>query len=152
MSLLSIVLTLSFGYVYLIITGIILYYIGFFNESNIFNFGPPVNVAGYIVDTWSGFIVFFFFFFFHQAINSAISTIVYPYIITEIQNKKCTNTQFNKLTSISIAFFFYIYSQLDMFFLITGSTAQFTYIMGMILATTITTTCLNLYHLNSKEI
>ena len=145
------VVSLSVGYVFLFITAIILYYLDFFKGSTIFAFGPPVNITGFIIDTWSVYIFFFFFFALHQSINSCISSIVYPYIINEIQNRKCREPLFNKPVSLLIAFLFYVYSMLDLFLLVSGSYSQISFILGMLVSNSLTTTIINWNHMNQKE-
>lgn len=139
------------GYGFLIFGAIILYYLDFFIDNSFFRWGPPVTIMGHLVDDYTTFYVLMAIFCGHQAINSWNSKVVYPYIVNEIQDRKCLNPSYGIMTSLSIAFFFDNYSMLDMVFLINGSFVQVSFLIAIMITNSIITILVNYIHILKKE-
>lgn len=143
-------ISLCTGYTYLILSGIILYKMGFFEESTVFSMGPPVNITGYIVETWGEYIFFMMFFSIHQGINSYISATTYPYILNDIQDRKCKEPLYSMVESLSISSLFDGYSMMDMFFLINGTYSNFLFFLGIMFTNIVVKLYINYKYIAAK--
>jgi len=144
--------SISVGYIYLAISAVFLYYAGFFQESTVFNIGPPVNITGYVIETWPMYIFFLIFFSLHQGINSYVSATAYPYIVNEIQDRKCDKPLYSVVSSLTISSLFDSYSMLDMFFLISGTYSNFIFFLGIMFTNIVVKLWINYRYLTSKKV
>ena len=137
--------SLSTSYVFLIIATVVLYKLDFFVQSSFFAWGPPVNVAGNLITDNLTFYILLVIFFFNEIMITWLDTTVYPYIMNEVQNKNVKKTEYNMLTTLSMMFLFYVYSELDMIFIVNGSLSQISFplsiLAGNLLVQFVTTFC-----------
>jgi hypothetical protein len=143
---------MSAAYVYIVVIGIFLYSAGFYNDSNFFNWGPPIKLFGKEIVSQKGFYMIHLMIFFHQLVNNWVNTVVYPWIINNIQDPKCRQLQYSTATSLLLINFFNLYSELDVMLILMGFTSQISFIVTVTLANIITSTYINYkYILNKRQ-
>ena len=145
------IVPLSTGYLFLLLAAIILTTNGFFVSNDFFAWGPPVNILGSIVESQLTFYLLLFIFFFHQLINSWVSEVTYPFIINEIQDPKAMIIRYSRRTSLMIALLNALYSQLDLLFVINGSMSQVSFFVTIIVAQMISVYITNWCYLIDKR-
>jgi hypothetical protein len=144
-------LSICFGYLYILILVIILYFFNFYENSTFFSYGVPVQFMGKTITDPIIYYILLLLFFIHQIINNWINSVVYPWIINCIQDPKENNTVYSKKTSMLIINMFALYSELDMIVIISGVMSQIIFFVVIILANIITTSIINWEYIKKKK-
>lgn len=145
------VCSLFVAYIYVLFVSVILFNFGFYKNNSYFNFGPPITIFNNTIESTKTFYVIHGAIFIHQIINNWINTIVYPWIINDVQNSKTTTTRYSKYTSLLLINLFNLYSQIDTMFIIVGLSSQISFLFTMTVANVISSTILNIQYLNAKR-
>lgn len=141
---------LASGFTFLTGSGILLFFTGFFINSDFFQWGPPVNIMGQDVTSNLTFYLLLVIFFGHQLINCWISQVVYPYIINEIQNVNEQRIRYQQ-GALIISILFAIYSNLDLLIIINGTYSQISFFLMILLANSLSVGFINYMYLHNKN-
>jgi hypothetical protein len=87
----------------------------------------------------------------HQIVNNWINSVVYPWILNDIQNRKNRDMLYSASTSLLLINLFDIYSELDVVFIIGGFSSQISFVITLICANLITSTHINYKHIKAKK-
>ena len=74
-------LSIIIAYIFLLISGISLFYLNMFSYNNYFRWGPPVKIFNSNIISNTQFYWIFTLFFINEIINSLLSEVVYSWII-----------------------------------------------------------------------
>jgi hypothetical protein len=136
---------------YLVIISILFKTLGFYTNSTFFSFTHNITFFSVTIDTYETYIAIHIIIFFHQLIQNLVNTVVYPWIINEVQNNNCKHLTYKKCTTILIINAFDIYSELDMILILYGFTTQISFVINIILANVITTTITSINYIKNKN-
>lgn len=136
-------LVIIIAFIYVIIVGFILYGSGFYKNSTFFNWGVPIKFFGHEVTSEWTFYGLHVLIFFHQIVNNWVNSVVYAWIINNIQDPKNKHLEYSCCISLLIINAFNIYSELDMVFIIVGFMSQISFVVTICVANTITSTYIN---------
>lgn len=140
------------GYIYVFILGISLYFMGFYQDSTFFQWGPPITMMGRTITDQSTFYLLLALFLCHQLINNWINDVTYPWIINCIQDPKSTDIYYSRKTSLLIVNMFALYSELDMLVLIASIMTQISFFIVIIIANVISVTVINWQYIKHKTV
>ena len=138
------------GYIYVMIMGIILYFLEIYDNSSYFNWGPPLKIINKTIEQNETFYLLLVLTFFHQLINNWINEVTYPWIINCVQDPKNHNLQYTNKVSLFIVNLFAIYSEIDILVIIFGVMSQISFFVVIIMANIISVTIINRYYIKSK--
>lgn len=144
-------LSLTLGYGYILIISFIFYNIGLYNDNQYFNWGPPVFIFQKKIDTQYGYYLIHVLIFCHQCINNWINSVVYPWIINQVQNTNCKKMDYGLATSLILINCFDLYSELDLMFIIIGLSTQISFLLTLTLSNMIVNTVINWRYILDKE-
>lgn len=142
---------MSCAYVYICIIGIVLWSTDFYKGNNFFNWGPPITFFNHKITTQSKFYSIHILIFFHQLVNNWVNTVVYPWIINEIQDGKAKKLTYTKTCSLLLINFFNFYSELDVMIILMGFTSQISFLFTITIANIIVSTMVNYRHMSNKS-
>lgn len=143
-------LTISIAYAYIGVIAIVLYLTGFYQNNDFFRWGTPINFFGQTIQSTSTFYAIHVLIFFHQLINNWVNTVVYPWIINEVQDPKTRYLGYSKALSLFLIALFDVYSELDVVFIIMGFASQISFVFSICVANLISSTYLNSKYLDNK--
>lgn len=143
-------ITISCGYIYVLIISILFQYMELYKNNTFFHWGCPVLIFGHTIEDKYTFNILLGIFFFHQLINNWINNVVYAWIINVIQDPKEKELGYSKGISLLIVNMFALYSELDLIFIIIGASSQLSFFTMIILANTISTTLINWKYIQHK--
>lgn len=149
--LLSPPIALTCGFLYLFLSGMVLFFMGFFDKNDFYRWGPPLNIMGKEVEDQITFYTLLLIFFIHQLINSWISEVVYPYIINEVQDLSKKEIRFKKF-AILICSIFAIYSNLDLLVVVNSMFSQASFFVVILLAEFISVILINYNYMQNKKL
>jgi hypothetical protein len=89
--------------------------------------------------------------FFHQLINNWVNSVVYPWIINDIQDHKNRKMHYSTMSSLFLINFFNLYSELDVMLIIMGFTSQISFLVTVTIANIITSTAINYRYIQHKR-
>ena len=139
------------GYVYICIISVLIGVSGFYTNNTFFNWGPPITFFNVQVQDQTTFYIIHLTIFVHQLINNWINSVVYPWIINDIQDRKTKDMLYSTSTSLFLINLFDIYSELDVVFIIGGFSSQISFVITLICANLITSTHINYKHIKAKK-
>lgn len=151
MSSLSPIHSLLCGYIFLVVVIMTLYGFGFYDNSQYFQWGPPVIFFDNEIQSNTVFYLLICLIFLHELITNWIWEVVYPWVINNVQNPKITNLRYSKASCMMIVNANSLYSQLHLAFLVNGITSQISFLIALILADFITITIINWQYIKDKE-
>ena len=140
------------GYIYIIIMGIVLYFLNIYDNSLYFNWGPPLKIMNKTIDRVDTFYELLSLTFFHQLINNWINDVTYPWIINCVQDPKNHDLQYTDKVSLLIVNMFAVYSEIDILIIILGVMSQISFFVVIIVANIISVTIINRYYIKSKKL
>jgi len=146
------VFAMSGAYVYLSVIGIVLWMTGFYKGNNFFNWGPPITFFNHDIESEDKFYILHAMIFVHQLVNNWINTVVYPWIINEIQDPKARTLRYNTVSSLLLINFFNFYSELDVMIILMGFTSQISFLITVTIANIISSTIINHHHIMNKTV
>ena len=144
-------ISLTGGYIYMCILGIILYNMGFYKNSSFFSWGTPVILMGKKIEDDLTYYTILFMFFIHQIINNWINDVTYPWIINCIQDPKSKNTLYSKSNSMILVNLFALYSEIDIIIIIAGVMSQISFFIAIIIANLISVSIINWQYIKNKH-
>lgn len=144
------VTAMSVAYVYIGLIATILWSTGFYKGNNFFNWGPPINFFNHTVTSQNQFYAMHVLIFFHQLVNNWVNTVVYPWIINEIQDSKAKDLRYGTTCSLLLINFFNLYSEIDVMVILMGFTSQISFLLTVTLANIISSTIVNHQHIIEK--
>lgn len=144
-------ITITIAYVYIIIMIISLHFAGFYQDSDFFNWGPPIKFFNKEISTQRQFYGLHCLIFVHQFINNWVNNVVYPWIINNIQDHKTTEIEYSNRTALIIINLFNIYSEIDLVFVVMGFMSQISFVITVILCNIICGTFINMKYLEHKD-
>ena len=144
------VLSLSCAYIYVVIVAIILSSLGFYKNNTFFRWGTPVTFFGQDIVSDSSFYALLSMVFLHQLINNWVSTVVYPWIINQIQDYKTEQLQYSKPFSLLLINLHALYSNLDLMFIINGALSQVSFFLMILIADLISASIINWQYIRIK--
>ena len=139
------------GYGYISILAIFFYFQQFYENSTFFTWGIPVQFMGTTINDNNTYYGILALLFLHQLINNWVNDVVYPWIITCVQDPKSKNIVYSKHTSMLIINMFALYSELDMILIISGCMSQLTFFVMIILANMISVSIINWQYIKTKS-
>lgn len=139
------------AYLYIFFIILVLYNSGFYKNSQFFNWGPPIQFFGQTVSSQRTFYLLHCLIFVHQLINNWVNSVVYPWIINNVQDPKNKNLEYSRAVSLLIINAFNIYSQVDLAFVVLGFTSQISFLFTFSLANMITSTYINNRYIKEKD-
>ena len=144
---------ISLGCAYLVAgtIGIILYFMGVYQNSYFFKWGPPVPFFMYEVKSKSEFYGLLTMVFIHQLINNWVSEVTYPWIINQVQDYKTRKLQYGKKTSLLLINLHALYSELDLILILTGVISQISFFMIIVIADLISASVINWQYIKKKD-
>jgi hypothetical protein len=89
--------------------------------------------------------------FFHQLVNNWVNTVVYPWIINNIQDPKAKEMPYSMTSSLLLINFFDLYSEFDVMLILMGFTSQISFILTVTMANIITSTIINRRYILDKQ-
>ena len=140
------------GCIYVIIMGIILYFLEVYDNSSYFNWGPPLKIMNKTIEQNETFYVLLVLTFFHQLINNWVNEVTYPWIINCVQDPKNHDLQYTNNISLLIVNMFSIYSEVDVLIIILGVMSQISFFIVIIMANIISVTIINRYYIKNKHL
>jgi len=148
---LSPMVAMSIAYIYIIF--IILYFYGnnYYVDNTFFSWGPPVKFFHKQITSFSDFYFLQGVIFFHQLVNNWVNSVVYPWIINNIQDPKDKTLLYPSRTSLILINLFNIYSEFDVIFIVMGFSSQISFVFFIIAANIISSTIINIKHIKNKE-
>jgi len=149
--LLSPKIALLVGYIYVVIISCLIGSSGFYSNNTFFNWGPPITFFNVNVHDQTTFYIIHLTIFVHQIVNNWINSVVYPWILNDIQNRKNRDMLYSASTSLLLINLFDIYSELDVVFIIGGFSSQISFVITLICANLITSTHINYKHIKAKK-
>lgn len=142
---------ISGAYSYIALIGFVFYTGGFYTDSEYFTWGPPVKFFGQEISSQFNFYGLHILIFFHQIVNNWVNSVVYPWIINNVQDPKNLIMEYSDTVSLFIINLFDIYSQLDVILIVNGFTSQISFVFTICLANMITSTYINRQYLRAKR-
>ena len=140
------------GYIYVMIMGIILYFLEVYDNSSYFKWGPPFKIMNKTIDKNGTFYLLMVLTFFHQLINNWVNEVTYPWIINCVQDPKHHDLQYSNNVSLLIINMFSIYSEVDVLIIILGVMSQISFFVVIIMANIISVTIINRYYIKNKHV
>jgi hypothetical protein len=137
---------------YLIMVTIIFKFLGFYEQSTFFSFNYKITFFNAKIDKYETYVAIHTIIFIHQTFLNLINTIVYPWIINEVQNKNCRTLSYKPITTVIIVNAFDIYSQLDMVLILMGFTTQISFVINIIISNLITNTITTCNYVKNKRV
>ena len=144
------IIAMCTAYAYLAVIGISLWATGFYKGNNYFNWGPPIKLFSHDITTQRKFYAVHIMIFFHQLVNNWVNTVVYPWIINDIQDPKSKEMRYGMTPSLLLINFFDLYSEFDVMLILMGFTSQISFIMTVTIANIITSTIINRRYILDK--
>lgn len=144
-------LTITVAYVYIIIMIISLYFAGFYEDSDFFNWGPPIKFFNKTITTQRQFYGLHCLIFIHQFINNWVNNVVYPWIINNVQDHKTTEIEYSNRGALLIINLFNVYSEIDIVFVVMGFMSQISFVITVIICNIICGTFINKKYLDYKD-
>ena len=144
-------ISITTGYVYIVVLSTFLYIAGFYEHSTFFTFGPPIIFMGTPIENNIIYYSLLLLFFIHQLINNWINDVTYPWILNCVQDPKSTNLVYGKKTSMLIVNMFALYSQLDVVLIIAGVMSQLTFFIILIIANMVSVSVINWQYIKHKN-
>jgi hypothetical protein len=144
--------SISGGYIYIIILCFILYGMGFYENSTFFTWGTPVTFMGKEITDDKTYYSVLFLFFIHQLINNWVNEVVYPWVINYVQNKQSKNLIYSESTSMLLMNMWALYSELDVMFIVSGFMSQLTFFIVIIIANVISTSIITWQYITDKRV
>jgi hypothetical protein len=144
--------SLSCGYGLMCIIIITFYLLGFYDDSQYFGWGPPIEFFYHIIETKTAFYILLFLIFTHQLVTNWIYEVVYPWVINTVQNPRNTTLNYNKPTCLMIVNLNSLYSQIHLAFIISGMTSQISFLVALICADFITLSYINWHYIRDKTV
>lgn len=138
------------AYVYVCIIGLCLYFQGLYDDNKFFRWGTPVVFFSVKIESQRTFYLLQAMIFFHQIINNCVNSVVYPWIINEIQDPKNIDMTYPRGKSLLLINLFNIYSEIDVVLIITGFMSQISFVVIIILANILTSTMINYRYISLK--
>lgn len=145
------VIAMVSAYVYITVIGIILWVTDFYKGNNFFNWGPPINFFNHKIVSTDKFYMLHCLIFIHQLVNNWVNTVVYPWIINEIQDPKSKNLRYSMTCSLFLINLFNFYSELDVMIILIGFTSQISFLFTVTIANIISSTLVNRRHIIEKS-
>lgn len=148
---LSPVHSLATGHLFLSAVITLFYFLGMYHDSTYFAFGAPVVFLTHeIKDDWV-FYLLLCVIFIHQLITNWIYEVVFPWIINTIQNQTSSTIPYSKVKCLMVINANALYTQLHLTFVVSGITAQVTFLVALIMADIMALTYVNWYYLRDKK-
>lgn len=144
-------ITMSFAYGYVTVVIAIVYATGFYRDNPFFTWGPPVQFFGKAITSSNSFYLLHLLIFCHQLVNNWVNSVVYAWIINNIQDPKNKRLEYSPWLCLFIINIFSIYSELDVIFIVMGFTSQISFVVTIISANIITSTYINRQYILAKE-
>lgn len=139
------------GYMYIGLLAILLYTMGFYENSTFFRWGTPVTFMGATIHDEGTYYIILSVFFVHQLINNWVNDVTYPWMINCVQDPKSKSLFYSKKVSMLIVNMFALYSELDMMLIIAGVMSQFAFFVVLILANIVAVSFINWQYINKKD-
>ncbi len=127
-----------------------LYNQDYYTDSTIFTWGVPTTFMGKSIENIYTYYTVLSLLFVHQLFNNWVSSVVYPWIINNVQNKDCNTLEYSNTTSVIIIITFDIYSELNMILLISGMSSQIGFFVSLLLADIVSSLFINIQYLRLK--
>lgn len=147
---LSPIFSLSCGYIFTFSVIVILYFLGFYQDSDYFQWGPPVVFFSHNIETNKVFYILFTIIFLQQIVTNWIYEVIMPWIINTIQNPRNDTLNYSKKTCILIINANSLFSQIHLAFMVSSITSQISFLLCLILADFITLTYINWNYIKNK--
>lgn len=139
------------AYSYVGVIAIALYATGFYENSTFFAWGPPIKFFNREVSSTKEFYYLHALIFGHQLVNNCVSSVVYPWIINNVQDPKSKVLLYSTPVTLLLINAFDIYSEIDVVFIIGGFTSQISFVATIICANLITSTFINYKYVKDRE-
>ena len=143
--------SLGCGYIFTMIMIVALWRTGFYNDSQYFQWGPPVTFFDHLIETDSTFYSLLLLVFFHQIITNWIYEVVYPWIINNVQNPRQETLDYSKFTCLTIVNLHSLYNQIHLAFIVIGITSQLSFLIALILADFLSLSFINWSYVKDKK-
>lgn len=140
------------GYALMIVIILTFYALGFYNDSQYFGWGPPVDFFYHVIETKTAFYILLLLVFTHQLVTNWIYEVVYPWVINTVQNQRQTTLNYSKPTCLLIINLNSLYNQIHLAFIISGMTAQISFLIALIAADFITLSYINWHYIKEKTV
>jgi len=147
---LSPVYSLGCGYFFLLVAIMTLYGFGLYDNNSYFSWGVPLVFFTQTITSSLVFYLLLLLLFIHQLITNWIYEVVYPWIINTVQNTREQEIRYSKLTCLAIVNLNSLYSQVHLAFIISGITAQVSFLVVLVLADLLTLSYINWQYLKNK--
>lgn len=150
-------LAMAVGYATITVFGVTLLALGAYSStdeicpSHFFSVSPPISFFGWCVSNPWTYALIHLFYLFHQLANNYINTVVYPWIINEIQDPKAVSLTYTKRQSLIMINAFDLYSEIDLVIILMGFTSKLTFVLAVCLANLITSTSINSIYIDRKR-
>ena len=143
-------IVMATAYTYITILAIVFSYLGYYSNNSFFHWGTPVTFFNHKITSTSHFYTIHLIIFLHQLINNWVNSVVYPWILNDVQDPKNLRMKYGKCASLLMINFFNIYSEFDTVVILMGFTSQISFIVTVNVANIIASTYLNNAHINRK--
>lgn len=148
---LSPIFSLSCGYVFTVSVIVILYFLGFYENSDYFQWGPPIVFFSHNIESKAVFYILLLIIFSQQIVTNWIYEVIMPWIINTIQNPRHDNLNYSKKTCLFIINANSLFSQIHLAFMVSSVTSQISFLTCLILADFITLTYINWNYIKNKN-
>lgn len=148
---LSPVFSLSCGYVFTLAVMLILYFLDFYENSDYFQWGPPVIFFSSSIEHTGTFYVIFLIVFIQQIMTNWIYEVIMPWIINTIQNPRHNHLDYSKKICIFIINANSLFSQIHLAFMVSSVSSQISFLFCLILADILTLTYINWNYIKNKN-
>jgi hypothetical protein len=144
-------ISLAVGHIFLLFIIGLFYVFGFYDQGDYFRWGPPIQIFSQVITKKSTFYTLWIVIFIHQLISNWVTETVFPWIINNIQNPSIRSVEYSRFICLVIVNANSLYNQVHWAFIVSGLTAQVSFLLALVIADLISLTYINLQHLNRKK-
>lgn len=148
---LSPIFSLSCGYVFTFIVMLVLYSLDFYENSDYFQWGPPILFFSHHIESSKVFYSLFLIVFIQQIMTNWIYEVVVPWSINVIQNPSNINLNYSRKLCIFIINANSVFNQLHLAFMVSSITSQISFLFCLVTADIITLTYINWNYIKNKN-